>query len=72
LSDQFALGDGMIVAPVVEPGATTRELYLPEGDWYHLWTGDIYSGPIRLTVDAPIGEPPVFTREDRPDLRALP
>jgi sulfoquinovosidase len=72
LSDQFMLGPDLLVAPVVEEGATERELYLPEGDWYHVLSGERYVGGERIIVPAPIGEPPVFSRErDRPDLRAI-
>lgn len=71
--DQFMLGDSLLVAPVVEEGATTRSLYLPPGTWYHVWTGDTYDGGATLTIDAPIGSPPVFSLGgDRPDLRAVP
>jgi alpha-glucosidase len=71
--DQYMLGDAFLVAPVVEPGATTREVYLPAGaTWFHVWTGDAYEGGQTVTVDAPIGSPPVFHRdEDRADLRAI-
>ena len=33
ITDQFALGDDFIVAPVVERGATTRDIYLTQGLW---------------------------------------
>ncbi len=33
IHDQFALGDDFIVAPVVERGATTRNIYLTQGVW---------------------------------------
>ena len=33
IHDQFALGDDLIVAPVVERGATTRDIYLTQGRW---------------------------------------
>ena len=33
IHDQFALGDDFIVAPVVERGATTRNIYLTQGLW---------------------------------------
>jgi alpha-glucosidase (family GH31 glycosyl hydrolase) len=56
-----------MVAPVLDPGADTVEIYLPAGNWIHLWTGDRYGSPdrgVEETVSAPIGEPAVFFKED--------
>ena len=36
ISDQFALGDDLIVAPVVYAGHTERDIYLPLGRWKDL------------------------------------
>uniref|UniRef100_A0A182YN94 Glycoside hydrolase family 31 N-terminal domain-containing protein n=1 Tax=Anopheles stephensi TaxID=30069 RepID=A0A182YN94_ANOST len=33
IDDEFSIGDGMIVAPVLERGETVREVYLPQGVW---------------------------------------
>ncbi|XP_053670706.1 myogenesis-regulating glycosidase [Anopheles nili] len=33
IKDEFSIGDGMIVAPVLEKGETIREVYLPQGVW---------------------------------------
>jgi alpha-glucosidase len=53
----------LLVAPVVEPGATTRTVYLPAGaDWYHYWSGAFISGGQSVTVPAPWGRPPFFVR----------
>jgi alpha-glucosidase len=72
VSDQFMLGDSLLVAPVVTEGATTRNVYLPPGTWFHIWTGQRYDGGRDLEIDAPLGQPPVFSRErDRDDLRAI-
>jgi alpha-glucosidase (family GH31 glycosyl hydrolase) len=60
----FFLGPTFLVAPVVEPGATTRTVYLPQGTWVDYWQGTIYSGGQEVTVDAPLdgSGPPVFAR----------
>jgi alpha-glucosidase len=72
VSDQFMLGDTLLVAPVVTEGATARNVYLPPGTWYHLWSGERLNGGRDIDVDAPLGQPPVFSRDrDRPDLRAI-
>lgn len=57
----YLLGDELLVAPVVEPGADTRRVWLPEGDWVHLWSGDRFAGGW-TEVPAPLGQPPVFYR----------
>ena len=64
------IGDDLLVAPVLEEGARSRSVYLPDGSWFDVWTGKPIDGGRRLTVDAPIGRPPVFSRGvDRTDLR---
>ena len=71
LDDQYLLGTDLLVAPVLEEGQTERTLYLPAGSWTHVWTGEAHDGPGWVTVDAPIGEPPLFSLDgDRPELRA--
>ena len=57
----YLLGDELLVAPVVEPGADTRRLWLPEGEWVHLWSGERFTGGW-VEAPAPLGKPPVFYR----------
>lgn len=72
ISDQFLIGDALLVAPITEEGATARDVYLPAGTWFHVWTGESFEGPQQMRIDAPIGSPPVFSRdEDRADLRMV-
>lgn len=60
---EYLLGRDMLVAPVVRPGETKRKVYLPQDKWIHLWSGKAYDGGT-YTVDAPIGEIPVFVRKE--------
>jgi len=70
LSDQYMIGDSLLFAPVTEQGATSWSIYLPDGVWFDVWTGESVEGGRRITVDAPIGSPPAFSRgQDREDLR---
>lgn len=62
IQDQYLYGAAMMVAPVIEEGAVTRDVYLPEGEWVHVWTGKRF-GAGRHNINAPIGSPPVFWRE---------
>ena len=57
----YLLGDDLLVAPVVTPDADARALWLPEGEWTHLWTGKNYAGG-EVKAHAPLGKPPVFYR----------
>jgi alpha-glucosidase (family GH31 glycosyl hydrolase) len=55
ITDQFMLGDHIIIAPIFEEGQMFINLYFPPGTWRHLWTGQVFNGPTRATVYAPIG-----------------
>ncbi len=63
LMDEYALGDRLIVAPVVTEGATSRSMWLPPGVYYPLAGGaavDAGDAGMQLDVAAPIEEIPVF------------
>ncbi|MDR3513059.1 MAG: alpha-glucosidase [Caulobacteraceae bacterium] len=60
----YLYGPDLLVAPVVEAGATTRSVYLPSGaGWTHVWSGAHYAGGAEVEVAAPLGRPPVFARQ---------
>lgn len=60
--NEYLLGDRILVAPVIEQGATTRALYLPGGSWVNYWTGQVVTGGRALTVAAPVDQIPLFVR----------
>jgi alpha-D-xyloside xylohydrolase len=62
LGHQFMLGDAILVAPVLQRGARTREVYLPAGGWVDMWTGESHRGPGWVTVDAPLHRIPLLQR----------
>lgn len=61
IQDQYLYGGDLMVAPVIEAGAVMRKVYLPEGEWRHVWSGADFT-PGWHDVAAPIGGPPVFYR----------
>lgn len=58
----FLVGDGLLAAPVVEAGATTRSVPLPDvpGGWVELATGLVHAGGQTVSVDAPLDVLPLF------------
>lgn len=61
---QWLLGDDLLVAPVTEEGATTWDVYLPEGDWVDVWTGEEVEGGRVVTRDVPLDIIPVYCRRE--------
>ncbi len=59
--DQFILGD-LLIAPVVEEGAVSRSVYLPEGRWYSFLTKETLKGGRTIEVPAGRGRIPVCLR----------
>ena len=64
ISDQFMLGRSLLIAPVLDEGATARWVYLPQGaSWIHEPTGTASPGGNWVPVDAAIDQIPVFVRD---------
>jgi len=59
--DEFMLGD-LLIAPVLHEGATARDVYLPEGQWYNVLTRGTLAGGQTVSVAAGRDEIPVFLR----------
>jgi alpha-glucosidase len=60
---EFMLGPQLLVAPVVQEGATTRTLYLPSGsDWVDYHSDVVYPGGQSISVPAPLERIPLFVR----------
>ena len=63
-NDEMMLGRALLVAPVVEPGATSRAVYLPAGTiWRDFWTGEAFAGGASVVRPAPWDRPVVFVRD---------
>ncbi len=60
--DMFYWGDNMLVAPVLEPGQTSRRVSLPIGNWIHYFSNEAYAGGRTIEVSSPLSEMPVFVK----------
>ncbi len=64
IEDEFMLGNKLLVAPILN-SINCRNIYLPEGNWTNLWTGEKYAGGQTLKMYmVPEDEIPVFVNTD--------
>ncbi len=61
-SDEFLWGRDVLVAPVVEQGATSRSVYLPRGLWYDFWTNERVEGGREITRAVDLETMPLYVR----------
>jgi alpha-glucosidase (family GH31 glycosyl hydrolase) len=76
-TDEFLFGPDILAAPVLEPDARLREVYLPDGAWVDLWRSGRYdsatggfvmgeaaviAGRRAVTLPAPLDELPLLIR----------
>ena len=65
VEDQYLFGPDVLVKPVTEAGCRSVSVYLPAGaDWTNAWTGQRYPGGQTVTVDAPLDQIPLFTKNE--------
>ena len=62
ITDQFLLGDHILVAPLLEPGEGTRTIVIPEGKWKERNNGKIIRGPKTVERAVRLDEIPVYER----------
>jgi alpha-glucosidase len=61
LSDEWMMGDSLLVAPVLQPGGQ-RSVYLPAGRWYAFGSNLPVKGKRTMAVTAGLYEIPVYVR----------
>lgn len=60
--DQYLWGRDILVAPVVEKGATIRQVYLPRGSWFDFWTNERLTGLQQIIREIDLETMPIFVR----------
>jgi oligosaccharide 4-alpha-D-glucosyltransferase len=62
-NDQYMFGDALLIAPVLEKGASKRKLYLPQGTWYDFYNpAKTFTGGKWVEVDLNAETIPVFVK----------
>jgi alpha-D-xyloside xylohydrolase len=63
VDDQMLLGPDILVAPVYEPGAASRDAYLPAGsEWIDVASNELKPGGITVRAAAPLTRIPLWVR----------
>src|SRR6185437_13372876 len=62
LGDEYLWGRDLLVAPVTEKAAQTRQLYLPAGDWFDWWTNEKLSGHRWIDRPVDLATMPIYAR----------
>lgn len=60
--DQYLYGRDILVAPVVEKGASSRTVYLPAGIWYDFWTNEKQEGSREVNRKVDLETTPLYVR----------
>ena len=61
-SDEFLWGRDLLVAPVTVKGAKERKVYLPRGQWYDWWTGEMRQGGQEVVRAVDLATMPLYVR----------
>ncbi|HEY8484640.1 MAG TPA: TIM-barrel domain-containing protein [Longimicrobiales bacterium] len=62
IGDQYLWGRDLLIAPVYTKGATSREVYLPAGEWYDWWTNEKVAGGRTITRPVDLATMPIYVR----------
>ena len=61
VDDELLVGSSLLLAPIMETGAHSRYVYLPQGEWHNYWTGEKLEGGRSVLAQAPL-----YAREGLP------
>ena len=62
--NQYMFGDDFMVAPIVEEGMEERLVYIPEGEWKNMFTGEEFAGMRWKKMHASVEEIIVLQRKE--------
>ena len=62
IGSQYLWGRDLLIAPVFKKGATTWDVYLPDGDWYDWWTNEKKQGGKSISREVDLATMPIYAR----------
>lgn len=62
VADGYLWGDHFLVAPVLEPGAKQRRVWLPDGTWWDYWSNQRVRGGNEINREVDLATIPVYVR----------
>jgi alpha-glucosidase (family GH31 glycosyl hydrolase) len=62
IASQYLYGDSLMIRPVVVPGASSVDVYFPEGTWYNAFTDERFDGPLSTNMAVTSPTIPLFVR----------
>lgn len=62
LEYQYMFGDNLLVAPIVTASTTSKDIYLPEGEWIDFFHGALRPGEQTISYYAGVDDIPVFVK----------
>ena len=63
IDDEHLLGPDLLAAPVMDAGGLHRDVVFPREVWVDWYSGERFTGPSRVTINAPLDIVPLFARE---------
>jgi alpha-glucosidase (family GH31 glycosyl hydrolase) len=60
ISDEFLVGNDILVAPVLDQGIQQRNVYFPVGNWTNIEDKCVYQGPLNTTVPVQLNTIPYY------------
>jgi alpha-glucosidase len=58
---QFTCGDAILVVPVTSE-EKSKKIYLPESNWYDLYSDEFIQGPKEFSVECPVYQIPLYVK----------
>lgn len=63
IGDEYLWGSDLLIAPIYQQGATTRNVYLPKGKWYDWWTMEVHDVQgTYITKEVDLSAMPIYVR----------